>query len=66
MTGAATDSDVFDFGAHSAKAADRYRSVRPDYELLAEVAKRLLAETLTVSGIRACQRSPETPPSAIT
>jgi putative GTP pyrophosphokinase len=53
MTDTATDSDVFDFGAHSAKAADRYRSVRPGYELLADVAKRLLKETLTVSSIRA-------------
>ena len=42
----------FDFGAHAASALERYRSVRPDYELLSEVAKRLLSETLTVSGIR--------------
>lgn len=53
MTDEVTDASVFDFAAHSAAALERYRSVRQDYELLAEVAKRLLSETLTVFGIRA-------------
>lgn len=42
----------FDFSAHAAMAVERYRAVRPDYEVLAEVARRLLTEMLSVSGIR--------------
>src|SRR5450759_4535640 len=52
MTDDAREIGEFDFGTHSAKAVERYRSVSADYEVLAETAKRLLAEMLTVSGIR--------------
>jgi putative GTP pyrophosphokinase len=48
----ATRAKEFDFGAHAGTAVERYRMVRPDYELLAEVAKRLLIEMLRASGIR--------------
>jgi len=42
----------FDFEAHSSTAVGRFRTVRSDYEHLAEVAKRVLMETLAVSEIR--------------
>mgnify|MGYP004702022337 CR=1 FL=1 len=45
-------SDEFDFGAHARKVVEQYRTIRPDYELLAEVTKRLLIEMLRASGIR--------------
>jgi ppGpp synthetase/RelA/SpoT-type nucleotidyltranferase len=47
-----TNSEEFDFGGHARKSVERYRTVRPDYELLAEVAKRLLIEMLRASDIR--------------
>ncbi len=53
MTVDGIDTGAFDFGTHAATAMERYRFVRPDYENLAAVTKRLLAEMLTVSGIRA-------------
>jgi putative GTP pyrophosphokinase len=45
-------SDEFDLEAHGAAAAAQFRVVRGAYEQLAEVAKRILTETLEVSGIR--------------
>lgn len=52
MTDESRDTEVFDFVTHAASALERYRAVRPDYELLAGVAKRLLSEMLMASGIR--------------
>ena len=52
MNGEIDEVGAFDFDAHSEAAVARFRSVRLDYELLAEVSKRLLHETLSVSGIR--------------
>jgi ppGpp synthetase/RelA/SpoT-type nucleotidyltranferase len=52
MTDEPGDIEVFDFGPHAASALERYKAVRPDYTLLAKVAKRLLSEMLMASGIR--------------
>jgi ppGpp synthetase/RelA/SpoT-type nucleotidyltranferase len=52
MNSEINDVGAFDFDAHSEAAVARFRPVRLDYELLAEVSKRLLNETLSVSGIR--------------
>ena len=52
MNSDAAAAGDFDFEAHSSAAVARFRTVRPEYELLAEVAKRLLMETLSVSEIR--------------
>jgi ppGpp synthetase/RelA/SpoT-type nucleotidyltranferase len=41
-----------DLDAHAARAVAEYRSVRPAYEQLADVAKRILHETFGVADIR--------------
>jgi ppGpp synthetase/RelA/SpoT-type nucleotidyltranferase len=41
----------FDFDAYKEAAVSQYRSLRPTYEQLAEVAKRILNDTLHVAGI---------------
>ncbi len=45
-------TDETDLEARAAQFADRYRVIRPNYELLAEVARHILKETLADSGIR--------------
>jgi ppGpp synthetase/RelA/SpoT-type nucleotidyltranferase len=42
----------FDFQAHASGAVERYRHARRDYDHLAEIAKRVLIETLDAAGIR--------------
>jgi hypothetical protein len=39
-------SNEFDFQAHAEAAVGRFRTLRPNYELLADVAKRVLGDTL--------------------
>jgi len=47
-----TPAVVVDLDFHAARAVAEYRSVRPAYEQLADVAKRILHETLGVADIR--------------
>ena len=42
----------FDFDAHAAAAVAKYRMIRPTYEQLADVAKRILNDALHVESIR--------------
>jgi ppGpp synthetase/RelA/SpoT-type nucleotidyltranferase len=52
MNTEAPSSNEFDFQAHAEAAVGRFRTLRPNYELLADVAKRVLGDTLGVAGIR--------------
>ena len=52
MTDQSIVTSEFDFDAHRESAVSQFKNIRPTYEQLAEVARRILKETLNVAGVR--------------